>query len=155
MEPRGAVAFLPHYEPPRYAGDPRAYPLLLNTYKTMLHAEGRGGNQPHLRELTGLHVPDSWETWCEIHPGTARDLGIRDGDPVWVESPFGRIRVRARHYPGAMPGVVNVPFELGHRAYGRFARGVGANPNEILGNVVARLGGLSAWTSTRVRVHRA
>ncbi len=155
VEARGDVAFLPHYEPPRYAGDPRGYPLLLNTYKTMLHAEGRGGNQPHLQDMTGLHVPDPWETWCEIHPGTARDLGIREGDPVWVESPFGRIRVRARRYPGAMPGVVNVPFELGHRAYGRFARGLGANPNEILPNVVARLGGLTAWTSTRVRVYQA
>lgn len=154
---RGDRAFLPHYEPSTYVGNPHAYPFLLNTFKTMVHAEGRGANQPHLQELDGLPMSGPWETRCEINPETARGLDppIRDGTMVWVESPVGRIRVRARLYAGAMPGVINIPYGMGHTAYGRFARNRGANPNEITANVVSRLGGLAAWTSTRVRIYPA
>ena len=67
----------------------------------------------------------------------------------------GKIKTRAKLYPGAMPQVVNVPFEQGHKAYGRYARERGVNPNEILVHENDRLGGLAAFFSTRVRIYRA
>jgi len=152
---RGDAVYLPHYEPIRYAGDPQAFPLLLNTYKTMAHAEGRGANAPWLQQIQGLHVNVRWDSWVEMNPETAKTRGIRDGDQVWVESSLGRIKTRAKLYAGAMPHVVNIPFEQGHRAYGRWAKGRGVNPNEILVNETDFLGGLAAFFSTRVKVYKA
>ena len=155
LRARGDEVYLPHYEPIRQIGDRKQYPLLLNTYKLMTHAEGRGSNSPWMQEISGLHVGMRWDSWVEINPETAKGLGIRDGDEVWVESVVSKIKTRAKLYPGAMPHVVNMPFEPGHRAYGRWARGVGVNPNEILVNENDRLGGLAAFFSTRVKVYRA
>jgi molybdopterin-containing oxidoreductase family iron-sulfur binding subunit len=121
----------------------------------MTHAEGRGANAPWVQEILGLHVGVRWDSWVEINPETARRLGIHDGDEVWVESVVGKIKTRAKLYPGAMPHVVNMPFELGHRAYGRYAKGRGVNPNEILVHENDRLGGLAGFFSTRVKVYKA
>jgi hypothetical protein len=48
-----------------------------------------------------------------------------------------------------------MPFELGHREYGRWAAGRGANPNWILANEYDLLGGLAAFSATRVKVYPA
>ena len=72
-----------------------------------------------------------------------------------MESPRGTsLRVRARHYPGARPDVVNLPFCQGHRGYGRWAGRVGVNPNDILVPDEDRLTGMAAYFGTRVRVRR-
>jgi len=42
----------------------------------------------------------------QIHPQTAKSLGIEDGDWVWIESPRGKIKQKARLFPGILPGVV-------------------------------------------------
>ena len=152
---RGDELYMPHYERPVHVGDEKQYPLLLNTYKLITHAEGRGANSPWMQETLGLHAGVRWDSWIEINPETAQGLGISEGDEVWVESVVGKIKTRARLYPGAMPKVVNIPFELGHKAYGRLAQGRGVNPNEILAHVNDRLGGLAAFFSTRVKVYKA
>ncbi|MBI2165338.1 MAG: molybdopterin-dependent oxidoreductase [Chloroflexi bacterium] len=158
LEARGDELFMPHYEPIRYAGDPAQYPLHLNTYKLMTHAEGRGANVPWLQELHGVHLAHRntrWSTWVELHPDTAAQLGINDGDEVWVESQVGRIKTVAAIFAGARPDVVNIPFENGHTAYGRWAKDRGANPNWVLVNEADLLGGLAAFFSTRVRIYKA
>jgi anaerobic selenocysteine-containing dehydrogenase len=155
LEARGDEVYLPHYEPPRFVGEASMYPLHLNTYKLMTGAMGRGANQPHLQEIFGLHVGVPWDAWVEINPTTARSLGIADGDWVWVESPVGKVRTRAKLYPGAMPQVVNMPFGQGHTAYGRWAQGRGVNPNEITAAATEPLAGLPTWFGTRVRVYKA
>lgn len=155
LKARGSEVYLPHYEPIRYIGDEKEYALLLNTYKLMTHAEGRGANSPWMQEILGLHVGVKWDSWVEINPDTAKRLGIKDGDEVWVESVVGKIKTQAKLYPGAMPHVVNMPFELGHKAYGRWAKGRGVNPNEILVHENDRLGGLAGFFSTRVKVSKA
>lgn len=42
----------------------------------------------------------------EIHPETAAQLGISDGDWVWIENQRGRVRQRAKYAPGIDPRVV-------------------------------------------------
>ena len=155
LEAEGEEIFMPHLELPRYAGDPDEYPLLLNTYKTMAHAEGRAGNVPLLQEVMGLMVNRSWDSWVEVNPADARRLGIEDDDDVWVTSEVGRIKTKAAVFPGAQPGVVNMPFEFGHTAYGRWAKDRGVNPNEILVAEYDYLGGLAACFSPRGRVEKA
>jgi anaerobic selenocysteine-containing dehydrogenase len=43
----------------------------------------------------------------EIHPDTAASLGIADGEWVWVESPYHKVRLRARLFDGIARDVVN------------------------------------------------
>ncbi|MEK7221414.1 MAG: molybdopterin dinucleotide binding domain-containing protein, partial [candidate division NC10 bacterium] len=75
-----------------------------------------------------------------------------DGDEVWLESPAGRLRLRARLYQGIAPEVVHVPFGSGHGAGGRFAEAWGANPNRLVGGEADRLAGTPALFATRVRI---
>lgn len=44
----------------------------------------------------------------EMHPETARGLSIEEGDWVWIESPRGRIRQRAKLTSGIDPSVVSI-----------------------------------------------
>jgi anaerobic selenocysteine-containing dehydrogenase len=44
----------------------------------------------------------------QIHPETAKALGIREGDWVWIESPRGRIQQKCRIFEGMDPRVVHV-----------------------------------------------
>ena len=55
--------------------------------------------------------------WCreqwpvprvEINPADAADLGIEQGDWVWIETPWGKIRQCADLYHGINPGVCNL-----------------------------------------------
>lgn len=155
LQARGDELYMPHYEFPRWVGEDSEYPFHLNVYQLMALFDGRVANSPWLQEIAGLHIKEMWGNWVEINPETARELGIADGDQVWVESPVGRIQAKARLYAGTMPDVVNMPLGQGHTAYGRWANGRGANPKRIIGNEYDYLGGLAAWSSTRVRIYKA
>jgi len=152
---RGDEAFLPHHEPVHYAVPEAGYPFVLNSYKTMTHAEGRGANQPHLQELFGVQFDRSWGPWVEIHPADAAGLGIAEGDLVVLRTPASRARMRAVLHDGASRGVVNVPFEYGHTAYGRWAAGRGENVNRLAGRQVDPLFGGVALNDVRVHLSRA
>ncbi|HSD51999.1 MAG TPA: molybdopterin-dependent oxidoreductase, partial [Candidatus Methylomirabilis sp.] len=75
---RGDKVFLPHYEPPRFAGDPQEFPLHLVTYKPMALMGSRTANQPWLAEIPAGGPTRAWEAWVEINPETAHKLGIHD-----------------------------------------------------------------------------
>lgn len=152
---RSDAVFVPHFEQPRFVGEQESFPFYLNTYKLMTHAEGRGANTPWLQEKLGLHVKRRWRMWVEINPDVAARLGITQDDWVWVESPLGeKIRLQAELYPGARPDTVNIPFEQGHTAYGRWAQGRGVNPNQIIADEYDYLAGTAAWFATRVKVYK-
>ncbi|MEM2314797.1 MAG: molybdopterin-dependent oxidoreductase [Candidatus Bathyarchaeia archaeon] len=99
---------LPEYvEPPEspYSAPDVAekYPLILITgarhissYQTMGH------NIPYLRELLPHPL-------IEIHPETAESLGIKDGDWVFIETPYSeqRVKMRAKLTYGIHPKVVS------------------------------------------------
>jgi anaerobic selenocysteine-containing dehydrogenase len=156
IQARGDEAFLPHYEAPRSVGSPSEYPFFLNTYKSMTRAEGRGANQPNLQEIPATFLRRAWDSWVEINPRVARHLGIAEGDEVWIESSTGeRIKTYAALYEGARPDVVNIPFELGHEAYGRWAKGRGVNPNRVVVNDTNPLTGTLNPFATRVKVYKA
>jgi anaerobic selenocysteine-containing dehydrogenase len=155
IEARGDRAFLPHFENPRSIGEEKDFPLYLIDYKLMTTAEGRGANQPFLQEIFGPHLKERWNSWVEVNPETAKAAGIEDGDWVWVESPKGKGKAKARLFPGVHPGCVHIPYGQGHRAYGRWARGRGVNPNDLLVREYDHLGGFVSYYSTRVKVYKA
>jgi anaerobic selenocysteine-containing dehydrogenase len=43
----------------------------------------------------------------QINPATAAELGISDGDWVWIETPTGRIRQKCQIFKGIDPRVVH------------------------------------------------
>jgi anaerobic selenocysteine-containing dehydrogenase len=58
-------------------------------------------NVPVLREIS----PDPI---LHIHPDTASERGIADGDRVSVTSPHGQMKVKAELYPGIRPDTVMI-----------------------------------------------
>ena len=155
LQARGDELFMPHYEPAQYVGDQDEYPFHLNVYELMAYSQGGGANSPWLQGIFGLHVKEMWDSWIELSPEPAGELGISDGDEVWVESPVGRIKTKARLYSGALPNVVNMPYGQGHQALGRWAEDRGANPNEIIAAECDRLTGQPARLATRVKLYKA
>jgi len=155
MEARGDKVFLPHFEKPRWVGEEKEYPFHLIDYKPMTAAEGRGANQPFLQEIFGPHLKERWDSWVEINPETAQKIGIKDGDPIWIESKAGKVKGRARLFPGTHPNCIHIPYGQGHKAYGRWAKGRGINPNDLLAREYDHLGGFVSYFSTRVKVYKA
>lgn len=149
------VACLPHFEPVHALAAAAELPFALASYKTMTHAEGRGANQPHLQEVFGVQFDRSWHPWVELNPDDAAELGVADGDHVWLETARGRIRLPAVLAEGTQRGTVNVPFEHGHTAYGRWAAGRGVSVNPLVTAAREPLGGGVAWYDVHVAVSRA
>lgn len=122
-----------------------AFPLRLNTYRLATRPMGGARGQPWLLEQPAAHLRTSWESWIEIHPETAHGLGVKDGDPVVVESPKGQVNFTARLYAGTRPDVVNVPL----------FSGLGPNPNDLVAGELDRVHGFGLTGTTRVRIRRA
>jgi anaerobic selenocysteine-containing dehydrogenase len=154
VQARGDRVFLPHHEVPRFAGDEKAFPLHLIMSKPMSLTASRTANHPWLAEIPNVRTSRPWEVAVEINPETAHKLGVKDGEDVWLESPAGRLRLRARLYQGIAPEAVHVPFGAGHGAGGRFAQSWGSNPNRLVGVEADRLTGTPALFATRVRITR-
>jgi anaerobic selenocysteine-containing dehydrogenase len=76
------------------------YPLVFfDTHTSEAYNHGWLRNVPYLREIQP-------EPWIHIHPDTARQRGIQDGDWVIVESVHGWIKVRALYFPGIRPDTI-------------------------------------------------
>lgn len=97
---------LPHYyEPPESPFSTpkvaRDFPLVLTTggrFLPMYHSEHR--QIPSLRR----QHPDPL---VQINPQKAKELGIADGDWVWIETPRGRIKQKCQYFTGIDPKVVH------------------------------------------------
>ena len=149
------LAYLPHYEETAFLGDKGNYPLMLSTYQPLLNIENGNQNYPWAQEMFLVMHGNGWMNFVEMNSRTASNLGIRDGEMVWVESSVGRIEVRARVIEGIHPQVVSIAIGQGHYADGRWQQGIGVNPNEIIGVDYDRLSGQSSFFNTRVKVYRA
>ena len=94
-----------YYEPPESPiSTPelaKEYPLILITggrFLPMYHSEHR-----QIDSLRRQH-PDPI---AQINPQKAAELGIEDGDWIWIETPRGRIRQRCQYFKGIDPRVVH------------------------------------------------
>ncbi len=81
----------------------KKYPLRLTTggrFVPMFHSEFR---------VPGYGMRSMWPyPTCQLNVTDARDLGIRDGDWVWIETERGRIRQKAKLEFSMKPGVVSI-----------------------------------------------
>ncbi|MEE9235662.1 MAG: molybdopterin-dependent oxidoreductase [Candidatus Acidoferrales bacterium] len=145
-------AFSLRLESVEFEGESSAWPLL--AYPSLHYFDGRGANRPWLQEVPEPLTKVVWDNWVEIHPETARRLGIARGDVVQLTSPHGTIELPALPYEGIHPEAVAVPIGQGHREYGRTAQGRGANPIELLSATAEPASGGQAWLSVKVQLQK-
>ncbi|HEX5363722.1 MAG TPA: molybdopterin-dependent oxidoreductase [Gallionella sp.] len=130
------------------------YPLQLIPGVTASLRDGRYANQPWLQESPDPLTTIVWDSWVEIHPKKAAELGIVEGDLVEVTSKTGSIKAQAYLFPGIHPDAISVPLGRGHEAMGRYAKGYGVNPFQILDAVFDQETGELAMHETRVKVSK-
>ncbi len=112
-----------------------------------------GANIPWLQELADPTTTVMWNTWVEINPETAKELGLTDDDVVKIVSEAGEVEAPVYLYPAIRPDTVAMPFGQGHTAFGRFAQGRGVNPAKILGQHFNEAGDL-AFAGMKVKVEK-
>lgn len=92
-----------------------------------------GANKPWLQELPDPTTTVMWNTWVEINPETAHELGLHNDDVVKVISEAGEVEAYVYLYPAIRPDTIAMPFGQGHSAYGRYAENRGVNPADLFG----------------------
>jgi anaerobic selenocysteine-containing dehydrogenase len=108
------------------------FPLILFSGFPNTNPYGRTVYSPSLLETVGNLREMYWECWVEIHPKTAHQYGVRDGELIQLDSQVGVLQVRARVRPFIQPGVLYVPLGLGRENVGRFGSGVGQDARQLM-----------------------
>jgi anaerobic selenocysteine-containing dehydrogenase len=132
------------------AGVGDEFPYHLHLYISDLLSDGRGASQPWLQGSPDPMTTISWQTWVELNPETAEELGVEDGDMVRITSPYGEVEAPVYIYPAIRPDTVAIPTGQGHTDLGRYARDRGSNPMQLVGTQTDTSGTSLAWADLRV-----
>jgi anaerobic selenocysteine-containing dehydrogenase len=108
----------------------KEYPLVMSSgFRQPFYFLAQYRNIPWLRSFMEYPI-------AQIHPETAEKYDVADGDWIWIESPRGKIRQRARVFPGILKGMVMTtgnwfyPEESAQGYHGLFI----SNPNVLTNN---------------------
>jgi thiosulfate reductase/polysulfide reductase chain A len=138
---------LPVYEPREWQPDTR-YPLYLINWKEASHTHSRTQNNAWLLEIKSTNP-------LVIHPETAAKLGIKDGDEVWVESLFDKLKAKVHLTRRIHPEVVGAQHGFGHTALGKQANGRGSAFGSLNKCLSDPLSGQAVHKEICVRVSKA
>jgi anaerobic selenocysteine-containing dehydrogenase len=133
-----------------FEGDGEFY---LYPFMSPLMGDGSGANKPWLQETPDPTTTVMWNSWVEINPKTAGELGLKFDDVIRIISPFGEIEAIVYLYPAIKPDTLAIPFGQGHTAYGRYAEGRGANPAHLFSLKINGAGDL-AYVATKVKIEK-
>ncbi len=116
--------------------------LMLWAFPHAFLYDGRGANKSWLQETPEPVSQIVWDSWAEVHPDTASQLGIKENyeqtrlfaglHVIEISTPNGPVELSVNISRLVRPGVIAVPFGQGHTAYGRYAKGIGVNPFAFL-----------------------
>ena len=148
------LTYLPHFEPLEPAGDPNKYPLILMPYEKINITNGPRASSPFLTKLLFDFELKGNDSFVEINPKTAADLGLKEGDRISLQTERGTIETLVHLTGAARPKVVFILTGLGHTAFDSFIRGKGVNANDILVAQQDPVTGLVAWWGTRVKISK-
>jgi anaerobic selenocysteine-containing dehydrogenase len=116
---------------------------------------GEGANLPWLQALPDPVTTVVWQTWVELNPRRAAQLGVKEGDLVTIETLQGSAELPVYLNPAAPPDVLGVPLGQGHTAYGRYAEKRGINPvRDLLAPLTDAATGSLAYAATRARISK-
>jgi Fe-S-cluster-containing dehydrogenase component len=152
--PATATAAAVPIPPAQTTGD-----YFLVVYPSATLGDGRGANKPWLQELPDPVTKVLWQSWVEIHPEKAHELGIERGDILEVKTDAGTVRAPALPYLGIRPDTIALALGQGHASpsqtgwydgkdsavqwgYGRYARAVGVNAADLLASRLNSGGGI-------------
>jgi|GEM_PF-9018 len=138
---------LPAYKPRDWQPDTQ-YPLYLINWKEASHTHTRTQNNAWLLDIKPSNP-------LVIHPDTARRLGIRDGDEVWVESKFGKTHAVAKLTKRIHPEVVGAQHGFGHWKLGRQAAGRGTSFGDLNTIAFDPISGQALHKEICVKVYKA
>ncbi len=138
--------------PAQFNGAVQEYPLYLHIFMSDLLSDGRGASQPWLQGSPDVNTSISWQTWVELNPVTAQQLGLQQGDVVRVTSPFGELEAPVYLYPAVRPDTVAIPLGQGHTDYGRYARDRGNNVINLVGVDQGQIVENLPWAVQRVKI---
>jgi molybdopterin-containing oxidoreductase family iron-sulfur binding subunit len=126
----------------------------LMVYPHPLLGTGAGANKPWLQEIPDPVTKICWQTVVEMHPATAKRLGVSNGDHVTVQTAAGSLTAPTLIYIGIRPDTVAIAAGRGHSAAaGRYAK-AGLNAFDLLPYVEDRAGSVS-FVSTKAKVSAA
>jgi anaerobic selenocysteine-containing dehydrogenase len=89
-----------------------------------------------------------------LNAKTAARLGIRDGDEVWVESPYGKTKATVRVTEGIHPEVVGWQHGFGHWGFGKVARGNGTADGQFNVTKSDPISGMALHKEVCVKVYK-
>ncbi len=144
---------LPNCRTERRARD-KTYPLDLYVYSLPNLVAVSSPNLPWLNDISGAYMFEKWRAWVEIHPQTAERFEVTSHDHVEVRTPRSRLVLPVKIYSGLMVDVIAIPFGFGHKSGGRWCKGIGENPAELVNAQPDPLTGKSLWTATRATIRR-
>jgi anaerobic selenocysteine-containing dehydrogenase len=129
------------------------YPFYLITHKRMYR--NQSGNTA-LNPILNALGPDTAENYVVLNRATAKELGIKDGDPTMIETRVGKVKGKAKVSEGIRPDTVAVSYHYGQWSPGfpKYARqGIWINQVlELHPDVVA---GMNSFNDTKCKVYKA
>jgi anaerobic selenocysteine-containing dehydrogenase/Fe-S-cluster-containing dehydrogenase component len=99
---------------------------------SILHYDGRMSNRGWLQEVPDRTSTIAWQSWVDISPVQARQLGVADGDVLELSGKVGQIRAPARVTDEVTDNIAALAFGQGHTSLGEVADNRGANAFELL-----------------------
>ncbi len=139
---------------PKFSGD-KDFAFNLLIYPSAGIGDGSLAHLPWLQMTPDPMTTASWQTWIEINPKDAAEMGLRTHDVVRVESSKGSLETMVYVYPAIAPGTVAMPAGQGHTYMGRYAEKRGANPLSIVDpDMIDAATGALAVNATRVNLKK-
>ena len=148
---------LPDYVEPAYKPTSE-FPLYLINFKQAEHTHSRTFNNDWLMEMK----PDNP---LIINSATAANIGLKDGDAIWLESPYARAKATVQTTERIHPEVVSLQHGYGHWAFGKIARGslnkinrwspAGTADGQFPAGVAEKASGMAVHKEIGVRIIKA
>jgi thiosulfate reductase/polysulfide reductase chain A len=148
---------LPDYVEPIYRPT-REFPLYLINFKQAEHTHSRTFNNDWLMEMK----PDNP---LLINSKTAASLGLKDGDAIWLESPYAKAKATIQTTERIHPEVVALHHGYGHTGFGKIAQGAlnktnswcpaGTNDGQFLAGVSEITSGMAVHKEIGVKIIKA
>ena len=119
--------------------------LALIPAPSIFHLDGRGANKPWLQETPHPISQIVWDSWVEIHPDTAKKLGIAERSVVELSNSQGSLQATVYLSYTIHRDAVAIPIGQGHTASGIVADGFGVNVLDLFQQKLMRI--LVIWHS--------
>jgi molybdopterin-containing oxidoreductase family iron-sulfur binding subunit len=94
--------------------------------------DGRSATMPWPGEIPDPLTKIAWHTPVLMHPETMAKNGLAQGDVVHIRSKWGQLDAPVYESQGVRSNVLLMSMGQGHTVYGRYAAGMGLNPNVLL-----------------------